>query len=211
MASVGTQWFSSPNATSSPARAMTSCVSGSWNTMPVTSRASCGARPSTRSSPSDSPPPEGSRMPASAARSVLLPAPDAPSRSTRSPGSMRRSSPRTAQALRPACRQPQPLASTAAPSLPVTGTNLNALLGPTGWELREHAGLHECAGQPPGTEPGDDESGHHHESSDHQLLAERERCVEERYVVEPRADGRKRRGEQRRQKIPTGVAEEREP
>ena len=50
--------------------------------------------------------------PASARSSVDLPEPDAPSSSTRSPGSTRRSSPRVAQARRAACRQPQPDART---------------------------------------------------------------------------------------------------
>lgn len=45
---------------------------------------------------------------------VDLPAPDAPSTSTRSPGSMRKEMSRSAQARRLACRHPQPRASTAA-------------------------------------------------------------------------------------------------
>ena len=109
---AGTPRFSRPNATSSPARPMTSCGLGVLEDQPGRGRARARAgRPSTRSAPSASPPPDGSRRPASAARSVDLPAPEAPSRRTRSPSPISRSRPRSAHAARPACRQPQPWAS----------------------------------------------------------------------------------------------------
>ena len=73
-----------------------------------------GGRPSTSSSPLRSPSSSPPSTPASACMRVDLPAPDAPSSSTRSPGSIARSSPERPHALRPACRQPQPRASTAA-------------------------------------------------------------------------------------------------
>ncbi|OUE06488.1 hypothetical protein CMMCAS08_06895 [Clavibacter michiganensis subsp. michiganensis] len=112
ISSRGTPRFSQPNATSSPTRERITCASGSCSTSPARPRREAGSCPSTsrvpRASPSSSPP----RTPARACMSVVLPAPDTPSSSTRSPGSMTRSTSRTAQALRPACRQPQPAART---------------------------------------------------------------------------------------------------
>ena len=111
ISSAGTPRFSSPNATSSPQRAITSWVCGSWKTMPTRSRPLRGSSPSISTVPSCSPESSGS-SPASAASRVLLPAPEGPSSSTRSPASIRRSTPRTAQARRPACRHPNPRSST---------------------------------------------------------------------------------------------------
>ena len=121
ISAAGVARFSSPNATSSPARAMTSCVSGSCRTSPVRSRKSRGSRPSTVNRPSASPAWDGSRRPASAASSVLFPAPDAPSSNTRSPGSTTRSSPCKAWRRRPACRHPHPRASIRQPVRPAPG------------------------------------------------------------------------------------------
>ena len=105
MPSVGTQRFSRPKATSSPARPMTICDSGSWNRSPdrVASRARVDAVDEERA------------LGARAARRVDqageadsrvdLPAPDVPSSSTRSPASMVRSRPRSAQSRRPGVAQ----------------------------------------------------------------------------------------------------------
>ena len=97
-------------------RAMTSRVSGSWKTMPARSRTPARVG----SGDHDGRPPPRRRRPGRAARpsaasSVLLPAPEAPSSSTRSPGSTTRSTPRTAQARRAGCRHPKPRASTRTP------------------------------------------------------------------------------------------------
>ena len=108
ISSTGTPRFSAPNATSSPTRGRITCDSGSCSTKPA--RPAAGLRPSMASSPAASPWSSPS-TPASAASSVDFPLPEAPSSSTRSPGSIVRSSPLTAQASRPPCRQPQPRAS----------------------------------------------------------------------------------------------------
>ncbi len=126
ISSRGTARFSSPKATSSPQRASTVCASGSCNSSPARAtprrRAAAAGSPSSSSSPSDSPPFSCSRTPSARVRcgspsrpaaadsTVDLPAPLGPSSSTRSPGATARSSPRTAQARRPACRQPHPWA-----------------------------------------------------------------------------------------------------
>src|SRR6266850_2314479 len=206
MALVGTHRFSSPNATSSPARAMTSCVSGSWKTMAVSSRAARGATPRIRSSPSRSPPPVSSRRPASASSSVLFPAPDAPRSRTRSPSSTRRSRPRTAQAWRPAWRQPQPRASMAG----VTPAVLHALLRPPRLELREHAALHERGEQGPRAGATDDRARHdvHHQQDE--PVGEREIRVEHRYVVQPAGRGGHCPGDDRGPHVPDAVPRERE-
>ena len=92
---------------------MTRAASGSCMTSPASWRADRDGCPSSSTDPSCSAALLESSSPASAASSVDLPAPDGPSSRTRSPGSMRRSTPRSAQARRPACRQPQPRTSTA--------------------------------------------------------------------------------------------------
>ncbi len=114
VSSRGTPRFSQPKATSSPTLARMTWLSGSCSTSPACPRASAEGRPSMSSSPSASPSSLPPSTPASAWSRVDLPAPDAPSSSTRSPGSICRSRSRTAQRSREECRQPQPRALTRA-------------------------------------------------------------------------------------------------
>ena len=161
--SVGTHRFSSPKATSSPARPMTICASGSWKSSPMRSRAARGSRPSTRRAP-----PTSAAAPridqARRARPAgsTCPAPDGPSSSTRSPGSIVRSRPRSAQSRRPGCRTPQPRASiragratSASAHCRAVGASDLALFAPH-LEVAQDAGGDEGPDQQPGADACDE-------------------------------------------------------
>ena len=102
------------------------------------------------------------RGPASAASSVDFPAPDGPSSSTRSPGSIVRSRPRSAQSRRPGCRTPQPRASIRAGratsrigALWAVGASDLALFAPHR-EVAQDAGGDERTDQQPCADAGDE-------------------------------------------------------
>ena len=84
--------FSSGNASSDRTVPITTCVSGSWNSVPATAESSAGpcsrvSRPPQASRPANVPPWKCGTRPAAARRSVDLPEPDAPASTTNSPGS----------------------------------------------------------------------------------------------------------------------------
>jgi hypothetical protein len=84
--------FSSGNASSDRTVPMTTCVSGSWNSVPATAETSAGpcsrvSSPPHASRPANAPPWKCGTSPAAARRSVDFPEPDAPASTTNSPGS----------------------------------------------------------------------------------------------------------------------------
>ena len=115
--------------------------------------------------------PRTRRSPPAAARRARragcdLPAPDGPSSSTRSPCAMRRSTPRTAQARRPACRQPNPRSTTS----PTSARDPSMIAGrpgqtggavAAGGEAVQHTGLGQRPGQGPAADAGDDRGADH--------------------------------------------------
>ena len=106
--------FSQPKAVSSPARSRIVWASGSCITRPLLPRAVRESMPSISRLPSCSPSSSPPSTPANPAINVLLPAPDAPSSSTRSPGLISKSTCRNAKSLREACLHPQSTAFTPA-------------------------------------------------------------------------------------------------
>ncbi len=101
ISSRGMAAFSGPNATSRPMRSATIASAGFCRSRP--------SRPSTSAVPLSSPAIVVPRAPARPYRSVDLPAPLGPTSSTRSPGSIVRSSPATTGLRRPRGRHVKPL------------------------------------------------------------------------------------------------------
>ena len=93
--------FSSGNASSDRTLAITTCVSGSWNSVPATAASSAGpcsrvSSPPQLSSPANVPPWKCGTRPAAARSSVDLPEPEPPASTTNSPGSTVRLTSRSA-------------------------------------------------------------------------------------------------------------------
>ena len=84
--------FSSGNASSERTLPITTCVSGSWNSVPATAASSAGpcsrvSSPPHTSRPPNAPPWKCGTSPDAARRSVDFPEPEPPASTTNSPGS----------------------------------------------------------------------------------------------------------------------------
>ena len=98
--------FSSGKASSACTVPMTTCVSGSWKSVPATVAMSAGpcareSSPPASSRPVNSPPWKCGTSPDAARSSVDLPEPEPPARTTNSPAATSRSSARRAGAAAP--------------------------------------------------------------------------------------------------------------
>jgi hypothetical protein len=141
IAAGGQPRFSSPKATSSSTRSMTSWLAGSWKTIPTraataVASAVVGSRPATRSRPLQRPGNSRGIRPAMARARLLLPDPDGPTTRRHSPGSRRKETSAKAGRGRPAYWKPIASASMVAGRPTGTGTVISGRRPTRRWSER---------------------------------------------------------------------------